>query len=455
MHVELLIAGHRVGGPCDQAIGKELARSPVDGSVIGTYAEGGWSELHTAITAADEAQKSWFHSLTVERSTLLLRMIEAIRDRRSELAEIVTQEIAKSDGSVEAEIDRVIKTFQTTFELLQDPDFDSVEDDKRGAFIRRDPRGVIFAITPFNFPLNLAAHKIAPALASRNALILKPSPKSALSTLTLALILQEAGIPDGLFNTWIGPNPLILKSLKDPRIKMLSFTGSADVGWKLRDQFPRLHMTLELGGDASAVIAPYDEISYEDHFEMVVSGAYSFAGQSCISTQHLWVHGESYDRWSNDLRKWVLEHQGFIQIDEDARKKFQATLQASISSGSVVTIGNYDHPAALIEHLHEDSPLYGNEAFAPLLVLHRYESISEAFRKIESKTNPIHVSLMCSHEDYDVQFLGLKSPGLLRNKPTNFRDDALPYGGSGKCGIGREGPRYAIEEMTELRTTYI
>lgn len=454
MHVELLIAGHRIGGPCDQAVGKELARSPVDGSVIGTYAEGGWSELLTAISAADEAQQKWRYSSEHERFMLLVRMVEALQDRKSELVEILESEIAKPKPLAEAEFDRLIQTFKITRSLLEEDWVDLVESREDHYCITREPRGVIFAITPFNFPLNLAAHKIAPALASRNAIILKPSPKSALSTLTLALILQEAGIPDGLLNTWIGPNPLVVKALKDPRIKMLSFTGSAEVGWNLKDQFPRLHMTLELGGDASAVVAPHLDEEFEEHFDLVVKGAFSFAGQSCISTQHVWVHRDSYDQWSTELRRWVTENQGLIQIDQAARERYKKVLAEAKSGGATVTVGDFEHPAAIIENLPTNSPLFGNEVFAPLLILHRYEELKEVFKVIEAKTNPINVSFLSRSEDYNVKFLGMNVPGLLLNKPTNFRDDALPYGGSGKSGIGREGPRYAIEEMTELQTTY-
>lgn len=454
MHVELLIAGHRIGGPCDQAVAKELSRSPIDGKVIGTYAEGGWSELLTAIAAAHEAQGKWQQSNSKERIDLCQRLIEVIKDRRQDLTELLEIEIAKPRKLAQKEFDRLVKTFEETYLLLQSGYFEPKPIEEKQAIPSREPRGVIFAITPFNFPLNLVAHKIAPALASRNAVILKPSPKSALTTLSLAHVLQEAGIPDGLLNTWIGPNQLILKALKDPRIKMLSFTGSSEVGWSLRDQFPRLHMTLELGGDASAVIAPNESDQFDEHFEMILSGAFSFAGQSCISTQHLWVPEEDYDRWSLALRDWVRSSDGLVQIDSAARARLKQTVEDAEKTGSQISRSQNKNGAVLIEELSDQSPLFGTEAFAPLLILHRYSQLYEAFSRIQKRTNPIHISLFCSHEEHDEDFFRLQVPGLLKNKPTNYRDDALPYGGSNKSGIGREGPKYAFEEMTEWKTIY-
>ena len=472
MHVELLISGHRIGGVCDQAVGKEISRSPWDGTVLGTYAEGGWSELLTAVASADDAFHTWKLSSIEERIQLFERIIALISERHQELAELISKEVAKPILMAGFEVTRMVETFRAAKEALEHGFFDSREETSLDWKLRverkRQPRGVVFAITPFNFPMNLAAHKIAPALASGNTVVLKPSPKAALSTLTLALLLHEAGVPAGVLNTWVGPNPLVMKALRDERVKMLSFTGSAEVGWHLRQSFPRLPMTLELGGDAPVVVTPTADV--ESAVQALVMSGFGFGGQSCISAQHVYIHSSIYEKLASLLRQRVVEGSlvGSPEsalpicsalIDQDALDKFELRVKNAISDGAVVTRAPRHENAraglpTLLENVKPDCELIGNEAFSPLLVLHKYDDLSRLVSILSRSQNKIHASIFSHSEAEICEFRALNYPGLLVNLPPNTRLDSAPYGGAGNSGVGREGPAFAMEEMTEWQTSY-
>ena len=300
LHAELLIDGHFIGGPCDQAVGKSLIRNPFNGDIVGTAAEGDFNELRVAIHAAQDAFQDWRFSTHDRRRALLYRIADTVRERRDELASLLTDEIGKPIGWSRAEVDRLAITFEVAAEELKGerPNVISLDSDPRGkdyeAATFRQPIGVIFGIVPYNWPFNLAAHKLAPALATGNTIVLKPSPLAPLSTLTLGRIMHECGCPPGVVNMVTASPQATEKALQDPRIKMLSFTGSPAVGWKLKQLLWDRRVTLELGGDASAIVCNDADLDWT--ISRLVAGGYGYAGQICISVQHVLVHSSIYQQ---------------------------------------------------------------------------------------------------------------------------------------------------------------
>ncbi len=474
MHQELLIAGHRIGGPCDQAVGKEIVRNPYDQSVVGTVAEGGWSELSTCLEAAQDAFKTWRKSSSGTRIELLTNIADLARERRQELAELAVLEIGKSITMALAEVDRLVRTFEIAARELEDNEewitrHIDISFDPRSqggkAFVERRPRGVIFAITPYNWPYNLAAHKIAPALASGNTIVLKPNPLSALCTLTLAHLIQEAGCPPGVFNCWNGATPLVEKALKDPRVNMISFTGSATVGWSIKAAHPRIPVALELGGNAPAIVCSSADI--DEAIRKLVPSAYGYAGQVCISLQNLFVHEAIYDAFREKLVAAVQK-----TVTGDPRReevlcgplisplfvqKVQTMVDDAVSKGAKILVegevkGNL-MPPVLVENAPLNSAIMTEEAFGPVLTLNTFADLDALIATLNQGKYGIHASIFTKSDEDLSAFTDLSFGGLVINDSPNVRFDNLPYGGVRESGFGREGVRYAMEEMTELRST--
>ena len=460
MHQELLIAGHRIGGPCDQAIGKEIVRNPFDGSVVGTVAEGGWSELSTALAAADDAFQTWRHSTLPERVQLLNAIARLAHERRKELADLAVLEIGKPITMALAEVDRLVRTFEIAArELETNPQWERHEVDicfdtrstGATAMVERRPRGAIFAITPYNWPYNLAAHKV----------VLKPNPLSALCTLTLAHLIQEAGCPPGVVNCWNGATPLVEKGLKDPRVKMISFTGSAAVGWTIKAKYPTIPVVLELGGNAPAIICSSADI--DDAINKLVPSAYGYAGQVCISLQNLYVHDSIYDVVKGKLIEAVKSLKTGDPKNEDVVcgpligptfvEKVQTIVQ---ESGATVLVGGEPKgnllPPILIENPPQDSRIMTEEAFGPILTITPFSNLRDLVRQLNQGRYGIHASIFTTSKEDIAAARDIETGGIVINDAPSVRFDNLPYGGVRESGFGREGVHYAMEEMTELRS---
>ena len=278
IHREMLINGHFIGGECDHAVGKTLIRSPYDNHVVGTAAEGDHKDLKAAIDCAHRAFQTWRHSPRRDRQKLLRGIASLVRERRSELVDILTDEVGKPVVWSRGEVDRLALTFDIAGDAVADfgsqaipADLDSRGDGHR-IIVERFPIGVIFGIVPYNWPFNLAAHKLAPALATGNTVVLKTSHQAPISTLTLARLIHEAGCPPGVVNAVNCSAQATEKALADTQVKMLSFTGSPAVGWKLKGMFPEKRVALELGGDASAVVCSDADLEWTT--KRLVAGGY-------------------------------------------------------------------------------------------------------------------------------------------------------------------------------------
>jgi acyl-CoA reductase-like NAD-dependent aldehyde dehydrogenase len=468
MHAELLIDGHFLGGPCDQSIGKQLVRNPFDGSVVGTAAEGDLSELRGAITAAHDAFLSWRFSARHERQKLLRTVASLARDRKHELSDLLTREVGKPVTWAEAEVDRLALTFDLAADLVSSYGFESlpVDIDPRGQghrlLVERVPIGVVFAMAPYNWPYNLAAHKIAPALATGNTVVLKASPLAPISTLTLARLVHEAGCPPGVLNAWNGPTRVVEALIDHPDVKMLSFTGSAAVGWMLKRQMNDRKVLLELGGNASAIVQPDADLAWAT--KRIVAGGFGYAGQVCISVQHVLVHREVYEEMSRRLTEATAAcPTGDPLLDEtvcgplisvEAAEKVEGFVVEAVAAGAKILAGGSRVGAMMQPTLLTDVPdsvrLANEEVFGPVIALAPYASLEEAVGLVNRSKYGIHCGLF-THDarSIDFAFRKLDIGGLIVNDYPTLRFDNMPYGGVKCSGFGREGVRYAMDEMTE------
>lgn len=471
MHQELLIGGHFVGGPCDQAVGKTVSRNPFDGSIVGTAAEGGWTELRAAIQSAQEAFGGSREWTVASRKELLRRVAQRVRAERGELVELLVLEVGKPLRWAEGEVDRLAITFELAASELDSwhPEAVDLSYDPRGldyeASYERFPLGVVFGIVPYNWPFNLAAHKIAPALAVGNAIVLKASPQAALCTLALGRLIHEAGCPPGMLSVWQGSPSDAERGIAMKEVAMLSFTGSPAVGWMLKEKFPEKRVAVELGGDASAVV--FDDADLDWAIPRIIAGKFGYAGQICISIQHARVQSGVYDAVRTNL---IAATQSCPygdprlettvcgpMISDSAAAKVGKWIDEAVASGAKLLAGGKVEGSmvqpTLLEDVPSDSKLAREEVFGPVLTLSRFDSATEAFAAVNASSYGIHCGVFTrSAAIQEWAYRSLEVGGVVLNDYPTLRFDALPYGGVKRSGFGREGVRFAMQEMTELKS---
>ncbi|RYG25072.1 aldehyde dehydrogenase family protein [bacterium] len=470
-HGELLIDGHFVGGPCDQATAKEVIKAPWDGSVVGVAAEGGFPELRGCVDAAAAAFDTWRFSPRHQRQKLLRRIAQLVRERSEELARLLCREVGKPITMARGEVARLAVTFDIAADLLATWGLEArpADLDTRGENVRiaveRVPQGVIFGIVPYNWPFNLAAHKLAPALASGNTVVLKASPLAPLCTLELGRIVHEAGCPPGVLNVWNGPTADVERVLDDPRIAMLSFTGSEKVGWRLKQRLWDRPVTLELGGDAMAIVMP--DADLDRAAKLIALSGYGYAGQVCISTQHVLVQRLVYD----DFRERLAEETRNCPtgdpeddatvcgplITPEAAEKTQRMIDAS--GGTLVAGGGREGALlrpTLLENVALTTELATEEAFAPVLTLSPFEEFDQAAKRVNGSRFGIHAAVFTKDLTIaEAAFRTLNVGGVVINDSPSLRFDVMPYGGVRRSGFGREGVREAMDEMTTPKTMVV
>jgi acyl-CoA reductase-like NAD-dependent aldehyde dehydrogenase len=470
-HAEMLLAGHFLGGPCDQAVGKSVLKNPWDGSTVGTAAEGGWQEAEAALEAAHEAFSGWSRRPAHERAELLAKVSETIRERRAELAELLVDEIGKPITWAFGEVDRMAVTFELSAKAArelglhpQDLAYDLRGKDYEGSW-GRAALGPALCIVPWNWPFNLAAHKIGPALAVGNTVVLKPSGLSPISSLTLARIVHECGCPPGVLNAVNVPGKVAERLAQDGRVKKVSFTGSAEVGWKLKELLPRKKVTLELGSDSSVIVMPDADLDWAA--ERAATSAFGYAGQVCISAQHVWAHADAYDAFKEKLiRQTEACPTGDPKdaktvcgplIHAEAADRVESWIAEAEAKGAKALVrgkreGNTLWPT-LMEDVPREAKLGCEEVFGPVLTLQRVADLDEAFERVNASPFGIHASIFTS--DLLAQeraFRELEVGGVVVNDFPSVRFDDLPYGGVEASGFGREGVRFGVEEMSQPKS---
>ncbi|MGC3989389.1 MAG: aldehyde dehydrogenase family protein [Chthoniobacteraceae bacterium] len=432
-------------------------------------------KLESAIASALEAFEKTRRQAPTERAAVLERAANLVAEREAELVQLVIEEAKKPHQLAAAEVARLRMTFKfsaaeavrNSTELL------AVEASEAGknhrGWTQRVPVGLVLGVTPFNFPLNLVAHKIGPAVASGNVIIIKPSPRTPRAAEVLAAILSEAGAVPGQVQVVNFPHEEVGAVLPDERIKVLSFTGSAAVGWQLKAKAVKQRVTLELGGNAAAVI--HSNARWRDRIPLLAEAAFGYAGQSCISVQRLIVQAGIYEEFRAAFLGYVREK---VQvgdpgdpevtvgpmIDSAAKDRvLEWVAEAQHDGGKLLTElrseGDTLWPIVM-ENVPPTAKVVAEEVFAPLVVLSKYDDFSEALRQVNASRYGLQAGVFT--EDIALAkraFEQIEAGAVLINQVPTFRVENMPYGGIKDSGFGREGIRYAMEDMTELKTLIV
>lgn len=444
---------------------------PYDGEPFARVHEAGAAQLNEALAAAARAAREMRAMPAAGRAAILRRAHALLGARREEFARVISQESGKPLREARAEAGRAAETllFASSEALRLAGEVVPMDAAAAGAgrlaMTVREPLGVIAAITPFNFPLNLSIHKIGPALAGGNAVIHKPASATPLSGLLLARLFAEAGLPEGALNVVPGPGSVIGGQLvDDPRIAMVTFTGSADVGIAIRARAGLKRVTLELGNNSALLV--HADADLDDCLARAVPGAYAHSGQVCISVQRILVHEDIFPEFEERFAAAAAALRIGHPLDEETQVSSLITaaeaarviewMRAAREAGSRVTGGSASGPAtiapAVLTGVPEQADVWMREAFGPLACLRPYRDLDEAVALVNRSPYGLQAGIFT--RDLGVAFRTAREVevgGFLINDVPQFRVDQMPYGGVKMSGMGREGPRYAIEEMTEAK----
>jgi len=444
--------------------------SPFDGEPVGRAALGDRADVVAAIDAAVAAAPAAAALPSHARAAVLDRIRARTGERREELARLLAQEAGKPLALARIEIDRAIFVFQQGAEEAKRIGGEVIpmdlmpQGEKRLGLTRRFPLSPIAGIIPFNFPVLLAAHKLAPAMACGATMVLKPPPQDPLSVLMLANIVRESGYPAGGISILPCRNEDAAPLLDDPRIRMVSFTGSARVGWMIRQRAFTKRVALELGGNAAVLIEPDADVDLA--VRRCVAGGYSYAGQSCISTQRILVHDRVYPAFVERLVHAVgalrtgdpLDEATNVgtMIDRASAERAEAWIAEAAKAGATVAVGGTRNgsvlaPAVLLDTTRE-MRVNCEEIFAPVTTVRRYDNLDAAIDMVNDSPYGLQAGIFTNDMRSILHaFERIEVGGLIVNDVPGFRVDHAPYGGVKQSGQGREGVRYAIDEMTELK----
>jgi acyl-CoA reductase-like NAD-dependent aldehyde dehydrogenase len=444
-------------------------RSPFSGDVVARVPEAGAEQARLAV---DAAQRALAEPLPAhQRAEILDRVAALLRERHDDAARTISAEAGKPLKAARIEAERAVSTFTMAAVEARRLAGDAVPMDAspagagKTAYTLRLPIGVVGAITPFNFPLNLVAHKLAPALAAGCPVVLKPAGQTPLSALLLAELEQEAGLPSGWLNVLVGPSAEIGDVLvEDERVKLITFTGSAEVGWKIRERAARKKVLLELG-NATPVIVEADA-DIEEAAAKLAAHAFSFAGQSCISVQRIYVHRAAYD----DFIARFLPKVGALRtgdpadeetdvgpvIDESARERILSWIEEATAGGASVLAGGEAvdgllRPTVLAD-VTPEMKVSCAEVFGPLCTVTPYDTAEEAFAHANATEFGLQAGIFTSNLTTALAAAeALEFGGVTVNEAPTFRADQMPYGGVKASGNTKEGPHYSVREMTVER----
>ncbi len=459
-----------VGGGHVETGDTYAVRSPYDDAPIALIHRAGPDEIEASIAAAAAAFETTKRLASHERASVLERVSRLIAERRDELARTIALEAGKPLKTAKVEVDRASFTFKVAAEESKRIYGEIVPLDwipgteGRVAHVRRIPLGPIAGISPFNFPLNLVAHKVAPALAAGNPIVVRPASQTPVSALRLGELVLEAGWPEGGISVVPSSTDAAAPLVEDERIKLLTFTGSPAVGWSLKERAGRKRVTLELGGNAPVIVHADADPPFAA--ERIAWGGFVQSGQTCISVQRVYVHASLYDGFVADLVRRVeqlavgdpLDEQTDVGplIDHGAATRVEGWIEEAVAGGAKVLTGGARNgrmwqPTVMTE-AKEEMRISCEEAFAPLVVVYRFDDVDEAIERASATKFGLQAGLFT--RDLGVvekAFERIETGGLMVNDVSTFRVDHMPYGGVKHSGSGREGLRYAIEEMTELK----
>lgn len=431
--------------------------------------------IRKAIVAAHRARPAMAAFAPDRRRSVLEHCVARFTERQEELALALCIEAGKPIKDSRGEVTRLIDTFRIAAGEATRIGGEVVDleisERTRGyrGMVKRLPIGACAFITPFNFPLNLVAHKVAPAIAAGCPFVLKPAAKTPVGALIIGEVLAETDLPKGAFSILPCSNEDAGLLVEDERIALLSFTGGL-VGWDLKARAGRKKVTLELGGNAACIVDDDPGADLDHVVQRLVFGAYYQSGQSCISVQRIYAHAAIYDKLKKKLASAVgklkmgdpRDEKVFIgpMIDEDAAKRVEKWIASAVKGGAIGLAGGKRAgnmlPAALLENVPRSSDLYRKEAFGPVACIEPFDHFDDAVKRVNDSDFGLQAGVFTGRLAHAMRaWDALEVGGVIVGDVPSFRVDNMPYGGVKHSGLGREGVRYAIEDMTELRLLVI
>jgi acyl-CoA reductase-like NAD-dependent aldehyde dehydrogenase len=448
--------------------------NPFDGSLVATIGTPSKEDVERAVAAASESFNESRKLPVHARAEALMHISRRLEERTTEVTELISREGGKPLKWAKVEAARAVSTFRWAAEecrrfggeLLRLDTEESLG--SRVAIARRFPIGPVLAITPFNFPVNLVAHKMAPALAVGAPIVVKPATKTPLGALLLGELFLETDLPEGMLSVIPIGGSQAGELAKDERFKKISFTGSSQVGWELKAADPKKTVTLELGGNAGVIV--HSDADLDKAAQRVAFGGYYQAGQSCISVQRTIVHTSVFDAFKDKLVSEVEklktgdpsdpETDVGPLIDNDALEKVSTWVDEAVQGGAEILIGGKREDPfywpTVMSRTRADMKVRKEEIFGPVVTVEPYESFEEAIELANETRYGLQAGvftkdinrILQSHRD-------VEAGGIIVNDVASFRADQMPYGGVKDSGSGREGLRYAMEEMCEIKTLVI
>ncbi|MGR8942511.1 MAG: aldehyde dehydrogenase family protein [Gammaproteobacteria bacterium] len=442
--------------------------SPYTQQRVYTTFTAGADDYETAVSAACAARKAMQDLPVFERYRILTDIAQDILASRDELALIMAREAGKPLKTANGEIERAAQTFLTAAEEAKRFPGEVLSIDwhrsgaRKDAVVKYFPVGVVAAITPFNFPLNLVAHKIAPAIAAGCPVVLKPASKTPITALTLARIIDRTALPKGALSVLPMDRGSGNRLVTDARFSLLSFTGSAENGWQMKQQAGKKKVLLELGGNASLIVARDADI--EQAAAKAVSGGFGYAGQSCIHTQRIYVEQSIFELFVSDflaaMEKWVIGDPEqpatdfSAMIDEHHAMRIESWVQEAVAGGASLLAGGTRqgtlYAPTVLTGTDPAMKVCALEAFAPVVVIEPFSDFKAAVEAVNASDFGLQAGVFTfDSRKIDYAFENLHVGGVMMNEVPTFRADHMPYGGIKDSGLGREGPKYAMMEMLE------
>lgn len=443
--------------------------NPFDNKIIDTVPRGSTEDVDRAITIAQEGYEINKEMPIHQRITILKKAVHEMIKRKDELAETIATEGSKTIREARKEVGRAINTMTISAEEARRLNgetipFDSAEgSENRVGYYYRFPIGIIGCITPFNDPLNLVAHKIGPAIAGGNSVVLKPATVTPLSALKLAECLLDAGLPGEILSVITGYGNEIGDTLvSDPRIRMISFTGGVEAGERITKKAGLKKIGMELGSNSPVIVM--DDCKMDDAVESCVSGAFWAVGQNCIGVQRIYIHKKIYDEFRDKFVKRTQKYKTGHQLEEDtdmgpmiteadAKRVIEWVEDAKTKGATVLTggtrKGSLVQPTVL-ENVSPDAKLDCQEIFGPTVNLYPFQSLDEAIKKSNTVDYGLNGAIFTS--DLNTAFYAIQNMdvgAIIVNDSTDYRVDLMPFGGVKNSGIGREGIKHSLQEMTE------
>ena len=457
-----------IGGRWSQATTVAPVRNPYTGETIVHVCQASPADAESAVQSSVEGAAAMRRLSGYARSTLLANAAQALQARQEEFARTMTAEAGKPLTDARREVGRAIQTLSIAGEEAKRIGGEVVPLDwspgmeSYWGVTRRFPIGPILGITPFNFPLNLVVHKVAPALAAGNSILIKPAPQTPLTALLLGDLLLKAGVPPGGLNILPCDNTVAEQLVVDPRFKLLSFTGSAPVGWMLKAKCGKKKVVLELGGNAAVIIEPDADLEYAA--QRCVTGGFTYAGQTCISVQRIFVHESVVESFTEQLMTRVRglatgdpgDERTVVGplIDAGAAQRIEGWIGEAVAQGARLLSGGSREGSVVrptvLSQVTAAMNVSCREVFGPLVTITPYREFEAALNAVNDSDYGLQAGIFTNNIGRIFQaFEQLEVGGVLANEIPTFRADHMPYGGIKDSGIGREGLRYAIEDMTE------